>query len=261
MATENLNFGFSLDSDLIMSVSDLKSKYFLGIPIVTPDGNPMPDEDIAFYIKAAQKELETRLDIKLKQQVIRETKDFLQEHYNNWSYIKATYPVLCINKIEGFIGKTRQVNFPEEWFQIRKTNDDIVHRTINLIPSNNGNSVDHSIVYSGIYPQMGIHGARNIPNYFTIEYTTGFEEIPEELLRVVGMMAAIPIYDLLGDIVIGAGIASQSLGLDGLSQSINTTSSAENHAYSARVKSYQTQIKELLPELDKRYKGFNFMTM
>ena len=45
-------------------------------------------------------------------------------------------------------------------------------------------------------------------------------------------------------LIIGAGIANQSLSIDGLSQSIGTTSSAENSGYSARIKSYQTEIKE-----------------
>lgn len=261
MPVESLDFSFKTHSDLALTVSELKSRYFLGIPILQPDGQLMSDVDIEFYIRAAQRELETNLDIKLTSKVIEETKDFLWDHYNNWGYIKATYPVRCINQIDGFIGTTRQVQFPQSWFKIRKTNDDIVHRTINIVPTNQGSTTSQSVVYSGIYPQLGYYGARQIPQYWNIRYTTGFDSIPEELLRVLGMMAAIPIFDLLGDLVIGAGIASQSLGLDGLSQSVSTTSSAENSAYSARIKSYQNAIKLLMPDLRKRYTGFTFSTM
>jgi hypothetical protein len=261
MPVESLDFSYKTKSDLVLSVADLKSKYFFGIPIVTPDGSLMPDEDIEYYIRAAQTELETTLDIKLRKQVVTETKDFLMEHYKNWGYIKATYPVSCINSITGFIGTTRQVEYPEEWFTIRKTNDDIVHRSINIVPTNNGSAINQSVVYSGIYPQLGYYGSRTIPSYWNLKYVSGFDEIPSDLIRVMGMMAAIPIYDLLGNLVLRAGIASQSIGLDGLSESIGTTQSAENHAFSATVKTYQNQIKLIMPELKKRYTGLTFGTM
>lgn len=261
MPVESLDFSYKTKSDLVLSVADLKSKYFFGIPIVTPDGSLMPDEDIEYYIRAAQTELETTLDIKLRKQVVTETKDFLMEHYKSWGYIKATYPVSCINSITGFIGTTRQVEYPEEWFTIRKTNDDIVHRSINIVPTNNGSAINQSVVYSGIYPQLGYYGSRNIPSYWNLKYVSGFDEIPSDLIRVMGMMAAIPLYDQLGDLIAGAGIASKSLGLDGLSESVSTTSSATNSGYGARITSYNKQIKELMPELKKRYTGFTFGTM
>ncbi len=256
MAVESLDFSFKTRSDLALSVSDLKARYFMGIPIVQSDGTPLSDVDIEFYIRAAQRELETQLDIKLTAQVIEETKDFLWDHYNSWGYIRATYPVKCINKVDGFIGTTRQVEYPSDWFQIKKTNDDIVHRTINIVPTNNGSSTSQSIVYSGIYPQLGYYGSRQIPQYWTIKYTTGFDSIPEELLKVLGMMAAIPLFDMLGDIILSAGVTSQSIGLDGLSQNITT-----NSGYSARIKSYQKSIELIMPDLRKRYTGFTFGTM
>jgi len=258
MPQVSLDFNYSTSSDLVISVAQLKERYFMGIPIVSPDGTLMSDEDISFYIKAAQTEIETMLDIKLGRQIITETKDFLQDHYRNWSYIKATYPVKCIHQIDGFVGTTRQVKYPESWFSIHRTNDDIVHRTINIVPTNQGSITDQSVVYSGIYPQLGYYGSRQIPNYWTITYTTGFEKVPGDILKAVGMMSAMPIFDLLGDLIIGAGIASQSLGLDGLSQSVSTTSSAENSGYSSRIKSYQGQMKIMLPNLEKRYRGLIF---
>ena len=48
-----------------------------------------------------------------------------------------------------------------------------------------------------------------------------------------------------GDLVIGAGIANISRSIDGLSQSIGTTASAENSAYSARIKLLDTQLQTL----------------
>jgi energy-converting hydrogenase Eha subunit A len=43
-------------------------------------------------------------------------------------------------------------------------------------------------------------------------------------------------------LIIGAGIAATSISLDGLSQSIQTTQSAENSGYSAVIKDYSEKL-------------------
>ena len=68
------------------------------------------------------------------------------------------------------------------------------------------------------------------------------------------MRASLGVLDIAGDLVAGAGIASISIGVPGLNQSIGTTSSATNSGYGARIKSYSERMKEALPLL-KRYYG------
>ena len=55
--------------------------------------------------------------------------------------------------------------------------------------------------------------------------------------------------DRVGDLLGGAGIASQSISLDGLSQSFNTTSSSTSAGYGARLIQYEKEIKAGLPKL------------
>ena len=78
--------------------------------------------------------------------------------------------------------------------------------------------------------------------------------LPADLRQIVGMVAATLAQLVAGDLIGGAGIASSSLSMDGLSQSINTTSSPENTGYSARVKDLERQIKVLLPALRGKYR-------
>lgn len=73
--------------------------------------------------------------------------------------------------------------------------------------------------------------------------------IPSNILHAVGLSAALQVLDVAGDLIVGAGIASQSTSVDGLSQSINTTSSATNSGYGARVKQYEREYKALLSRL------------
>jgi hypothetical protein len=256
MSEFRLSFKYRKNRNVALSPGELKNLVFFGIPVITPDGSLLSDQEIDTYIRSAVAEIEAELDIKIPLQTISETKSFLWDNYRNWAYIKTSYPVVCVDKIDGFVGTVRQVQYPKGWFSIQESSDGIRHRTVRIVPnSGSGGVVDNSVVYAGIYPQLGYYGNRNIPDYWKVTYTTGWKIIPDDLFKIIVYKAAIPIFDLLGDIVIGAGIASQSLGLDGLSQSVSTTSSAENSAYSSRIKSYQSQIKELMSGLKKKYAG------
>lgn len=242
-----------------LSPSSLKEFCFFGIPIIDQEGNLIPDETLDTFIESAVNEVEAELDIKIAEQVIVETKSFSLDNYTQWSAVRCSYPVFAVESMNGFVGTTRQVIFPPDWFSIQKSSDGIRHRNVRIVPSsqNNGN-INQSVVYAGIYPQMGYYGNRNIPDYWHLTYLTGWKFIPEDILKVIAYKAAMPIFDMLGDIIIGAGIANQSMSFDGFSQSVGTTSSAENSGYSARIKSYEAQIKSILPALKKKYSGIIF---
>jgi hypothetical protein len=71
----------------------------------------------------------------------------------------------------------------------------------------------------------------------------------------VGMIASMGPFNIAGDMIAGAGIASQSIGIDGLSQSVSTTSSATNAGYGARIIQYQKDVKDQIKHLQNYYKG------
>lgn len=80
-------------------------------------------------------------------------------------------------------------------------------------------------------------------------------DIDYDLLNVIGMMAAIPVLNTAGDMVIGAGIAGKNASIDGLSAGIQTTASATNTAYGARVTELLREIKRLVPIIFRKYNG------
>ena len=65
-------------------------------------------------------------------------------------------------------------------------------------------------------------------------------------------------FNIAGDLILGAGIARQSLSIDGLAQQIDSTSSATNSGYGARIINYNKEIKETLERLQGTYKRINF---
>jgi len=68
------------------------------------------------------------------------------------------------------------------------------------------------------------------------------DELDHDIVRAIGLLAGIHPMNILGDIIIGAGIATISTLFDGISQSINTTASAENHALSARILMHREEL-------------------
>lgn len=255
------NIVYGKNSDLVISPAELLELYFFGIKIDQQQGVDFSNETLRFYIDAAQQELENYLTIKLKRQIIEEKKDFYRKDFENWSYLRVTYPVVDVKSLKGFISDNQQIEYPEEWLSVRTTNDGkLYHRNVYLVPGSDA-ARTNSIVYSGISPHLGYFGVNQIPNYWKVRYCTGFEKVPSDLIDIVGKLAAINMFNVLGDIVLGSGIAAQSISIDNLSQNIQTTQSAENSAYSARIRMYLDELKRKLPQMKDYYYGIRFGTM
>jgi len=95
------------------------------------------------------------------------------------------------------------------------------------------------------------------PGYLRFTYNHGWAlgTIPTEFIDMVAMKASIGVLNIAGDLLVGAGIANVSVGVDGAHQSIGTTSSATNAGFGARIKEYEREIKENLPRIRSYYKG------
>lgn len=260
MGAISLEMPFGKNEGLIMSPSELKELYFFGVSVTTQDGREMPDETIATYIRSAQREIETYLNIKLQKQIIEENKDFVREDFKNWNFIRCTYYVNKPFLVQGNLNGVKQIEYPVEWLSSKETNqEDQYFRQIYLVP--NAGTADITAVYSGITPHVGFLGTKFIPNYWKVRYCTGFSKTPEDLLNFAGKLAAINVFHIMGDLILGAGIASQSIGIDGLSQSISTTSSATNAGYGSRITGYLADLKIAWPRLKSYYSGLEMMSM
>lgn len=77
---------------------------------------------------------------------------------------------------------------------------------------------------------------------------------PSAVLDACGLLAAMLPFDTAGDLIIGAGISSLSISMDGISQSIQTTSGVENSGYGARLIQYKNRFHELMHDLKGDYK-------
>jgi hypothetical protein len=244
-----------------MSPEEMLETYFYGIKLTAQDGKVISNEMMRFYMISATEEVENMLDIKLLPQIIDEQHDFWLDEWKAWGYIKVSFPIKKAQKLTGFINDIKQIDYPSEWLSSRKTNDGkMYYRNLYIVPTN-GTATTNSVIASGITPHLGFFGNKQIPNYWNTVYCTGFDTVPKDLMNFIGKLASINVFHILGDIILGAGIASQSIGIDGLSQSISTTSSATNAGYGARVQGYLADLKLQLPRLKAFYKGFNMTSL
>jgi len=96
---------------------------------------------------------------------------------------------------------------------------------------------------SGTYFPLLLQSAF-VPQAWRFTYSHGFAEgcVPTFLNSVIARIAAMQAMIVGGNLILGAGIASSSISIDGMSQSIQTTQSPENSAFSATIKEYASLV-------------------
>jgi len=253
---------YAKNQGLSMSVSELTEQYLFGIPLCTKDGKQISEKTITEKIIAAQSRIENYLMVKLDRQVFSEQRDFMRNDYYAWGYSQVSYLLVEPLSLTGWINSTKQTTFPLNWISSAKTSEERhYNRTLHIVPGGDSSPTTNSVVFLGIVPNLNYLGAQSIPNYWSVEYVTGFKKIPSEILQAIGKMAAIEVLAIAGDLTLHPGISSTSLSFDGLSESLSSTKSGQTSAYSARTKQYADDLVRELADLKNFYKGMLFMTM
>lgn len=261
----NLKICYGKNEGLVISPSDLMNLYLAGIPLCYPNGGKISEETIKQKIVTAQEELEDFLSIKLFKQYVFENHDFIREEFKVWGYIKCIYPLNETLGLNGYINEVQQVSYPKEWLSIKRNNDKTKFRNLHLIPNTSGGTVQtqYAFVFSGITPHLGFFGTNYIPNYWRVEYCSGWDadKIPAELVDFVGKYAAIQMLAITGDLIYGAGIGNQSISLDGISQTYSTTKGGGKGAFSGRIGQYTEELARQMESLRREYLGINLLNM
>lgn len=252
MGIEALNVR-PINNELVVSVKDLKTNYLFGVSFQDDDGNEMPDSLFEFYIRAATQWVESELEIYLRLvEVVDEAHDFYYTDYFTLQVCKLfCKPIRKLTKLTlEFPIATNSIEFDPEWFRVEWASG-----MVSLLPTQG--SLSKILMGAGGAWLPGIGGYDHLPFVFRASYEAGFEvgKIPTDILEAVCMMAAMGPLNIAGDLLGGAGIASKTLSIDGLSESISTTSSPENAGYGARIIQYKKQLDERMRILRTRYRG------
>lgn len=258
MPTLNFHIKYQKDTSQIISADEFKKMYLYGIDL-NMYGKVLDDSVFDFWIAAATQQVEDYLNVKIRKQIFTEKKDFHGDDWRQWGYINTMYPVVLPLALTGFLGSVQQIKYPRQWISSSKTSDGRWYqRRINLV-ANTGSNHSEVFAASGLIPNLGPGTYGNIPDYWNLSYVTGFDKIPADILAVIGKLSAIQILAVASDGMMpgGPGVASNSISLDGLSQSISSVASGQNGIFGARIKQYGSDLfgdRDQLGEL-KRLRG------
>lgn len=253
----SMKVGNNLD-DIIwdsVSVQAIKDKYLFGINLADANGNPLPESLLIHYLNAAVDYLQNLLDIVISETEFTERHDYIRNDYQNWGFIQLDHnPIKEIKQLNLTYGNRPSVEIPLDWIQLDKLTGQIT-----LFPSAGS---ANSLIIGQTGMLFGFQSQWDYaPMLWEVEYVAGIDEkdknIPFNLIQeAIFKRASMGILNVWGDLIIGAGIASQSVSIDGLSQSIGTTQSAMFGGASARVQEYAKDIDErILPILRQKFGG------
>lgn len=220
----------------------LKRVYLHGIPLTDEKGVPLAEDAIQFYIDGSIAQVEGSLDLAIRaRESIVERHDFHIDRWRKWGFLQLhRRPITQVRRVQVMFGNTGVFDMPvDSWIRVSPPANK--YGQIQVFPSlgtfASVPALDQAYVLAPIL--MSVHYA---PQIFEVTYDAGMAEVEEDMADAIGMLAAIQIFNVMGEIVFGAGIAGFSMGLDGLSQSVSTTMSAENSAYAARIIMYGRRL-------------------
>ena len=232
--------------DLVISPEEILKLYLHGVPLCDKSGAEPTSDFYRQKILAAQEYIENLLYIKLTEQIIHESQDFIRAEWRTWGYVGTTFPVKQPLQLDGFYNKTQQIGYPIEWLiskiddsSLSGTDESVFHRQVHLVPSGASTTPSSGgVTFNGLSPHLIYLGLDYIPSFWRVSYVTGFNKVPRGLIDVIGKLAAIQVLIQLGDTYMGVGTNSYSVGLDGLSQSISLLKSNEHGIYGSRINGY-----------------------
>lgn len=240
-------------TEAMLTPSQLKTRYLFGIDLTDENGNEIPDETIQHAINSSASYLEHKLNIIIQPTEFLERYDYRSIDYIEFNLIQLKNKPICELKEwkAKFPSNKDLVQYPNEWFVVEKEAGQI-----QLSPVE-GTFSGLIVTQGGSYLPL-LFGTRNYwPHLFEVRYIAGFDPdcVPVIINEMIGMQAAIRLFEILGDIVIGSGIASETVGLDGANVSRNTTASATFSAFSARTESYKKQMDDYIKTARQYYNG------
>jgi len=256
----------------------LVTEYLFGLTLTsdgTPTGEPFPDALFDNAVETAYATVSTELGLQLQPITIdgsddpdrpfeilndkgwhgSERHDFNRTLFDRLKLRR--HPVRRIRRVVAFFPTAKLFEFPASSIQLRDAGTGVIR----LIPN-----TDWALVLSQYFPSTSALQQTAYrdkwPDYLRVDYEAGFHPteypLPRDLRHYLLLAASFNVLNPAGDLVVGAGIASKSFSFDGFSQTVNTTSSAENAAYSSRLIQYRKEMDQLRGPLRAKYAGITF---
>jgi hypothetical protein len=243
----------------LLTPEQLRRRFLFGVPLVSATVDPitgvpdrLSDEDLKDIIlrAVADVEFEGKFDIfPVKRS---EKKPFDRNEVADLGYLRTNYrPILSVDKISVAPGNAPDiVTISPDWID----NGGFVRGEIHIIPTVgllNSGYVPNATGEGGLF--LAILGGRAWqPSFWKIEYTTGLStdgRLPRVVNEIIGCVAGI---EALSQLATTNRSNSHSLGMDGMSQSVNT---GGPDVYKPRIDKLEERKEKLLKKARAMFGG------
>lgn len=234
-----------------MSAQWLRDNFMFGVNLTNDKNEPFPESMYELAIDSAIELVEAETGIVIGEAEETERYDLTAgDWFRNYEIQTDRVPLSAIASWKLQQGDFPPITMPANWIYIRDKKLGIVEIILG--------TGTPTFAYNGQFLYGGHVFDTRKAAAAVITYTAGFHPtttIPASVRMLVGWLGAMLPLDTAGDLIAGAGIASYSKSMDGISESVSTTSSATNAGYGARIISYQKQIKDAMRQVKARYRG------
>lgn len=252
-------------------------KYMFGLKIVDPDTKQELDDSVYEHlIDTKIPYAEQQLGIAILPRIIaNERHDYYANDFMHYNYIQ-TYerPILQVNSVEMMYNNQRLEKFPTSWLKVYTRTGEIEINPAVIVGDssvlNGGEAYMNGTQAISSAPLWGLPGIAStdvVPQALQYTYVAGMLpptrrgvtrdwEVPLDLVQLIAKYVLRELLEIWGDLIIGAGIAGESLSVDGISESTTTTQSAMYTGGAARIKLIDDTIASLEQGLRNRY-GYN----
>lgn len=238
-----------------LTTNELLDMCFQGIDLKTYSGDAFTRSFLVGAINSAISTAEMTFDISLGIKDIEdEYHDVELGYFSSYSYTPLNIrPVREVTKVDYMFGNRQLMRIPNDWVQIHSN-------AITIFPTSGILSMQMNNA-GFILPYMA--HSNYLPNGIRVSYKAGIkkEDVPYNLIEYIFKTAANSIFEVWGDQIIGAGIASSSISLDGVSESIGTTQSAMYGGASARILEYRKDLDALTVALRRYFSKWNMAVL
>jgi hypothetical protein len=255
------NEGESVFQDLepLITPKQLRERFLFGIPLVSPVKDPltgkamiMSDDILHDSILRAISWLETH-SIMIFPRTFKEKHPWDKALFDALGYLKLSYrPVASIEHLSVRPANGLDVfSFPLEWVETAHLPlGQINIMPINIATFNVGQISGGPYGGGGVYWLGQMTGFHWVPAYWYTEYTAGFPNgaVPRIVNECAGQKAAITALQQLQ--ASRALVNSQSLGMDGMQQSV---SGPGNQTYTPAIQLLQEQLNQNVKRLKAMY--------
>lgn len=214
----------------------VRKHYLTGLKLVDDRGEDLDDDWYTEHIATAIAKIESITNIDILQRVnVGEKHDYRIQDYIQYCFLQLfRVPALSVQAVRA-VYPTREVLqvFPSEWIRLEPS-----HSQIHLVPTQ-GTLSNVVIGRGGDYVPL-FSSLSYLPQLWEVDYISGFdpEAIPREVVQAICKLACIEMLQIVADTIAPLGQTSNSLSIDGLSQS----RSYNLPVFKARIDKYSADL-------------------